>query len=233
MRNRTGRFELANGGTIFLDEVGEIPLDLQSKLLRVLQDGDLERVGEEKTRAVDVKVIAAANRDLKVESRENRFREDLYFRLNVFPIHSLSLRERGGDIGIWALHFLEQVGNKVGKQYKLKQSDLQRIQSYSWPGNIRELKNVIECAAITAVSDRIKIDIPLEGQESAPVITKADDPPVIYTDEAMQKMLKDNMLAALNQTGWRLFGEEGAAELLGMKPTTLASRIKRMGLKKG
>ena len=232
MRDRTGRFELANGGTIFLDEVGEIPLDLQSKLLRVLQEGELERVGEEKTRAVDVRVIAATNRDLKVESRENRFREDLYFRLNVFPIHSPPLRERGGDIGILALHFLEQIGNKVGKQYKLKQSDLQRIESYSWPGNIRELQNVIERAAITAVSDRIKIDIPLEGQESAPVITKADDPPVIYTDETMQKMLKDNMLAALNQTGWRLFGEEGAAELLGMKPTTLASRIKRMGLRK-
>ncbi len=232
MRDRIGRFELANGGTLFLDEVGEIPLDLQSKLLRVLQEGELERVGEEKTRAVDVRVIAATNRDLKTESQHNRFREDLYFRLNVFPIHSPPLREREKDIGTLALHFLEQAGKKSGKQYKLRQSDLKRIEAYSWPGNIRELQNVIERAAITAVSDRVTIDIPLETELQATPVKTQQETCIIHTDEAMQNMLKDNMLNALKQTNWRLFGEGGAAELLGMKPTTLASRIKRLNLKK-
>ncbi len=232
MRDRIGRFELANGGTIFLDEVGEIPLDLQSKLLRVLQESELERVGEEKTRAVDVRIIAATNRDLKAESARNRFREDLYFRLNVFPIHVPPLRERGGDIKLLALHFLEQAGKKIGKQYRLLRSDVDRIESYSWPGNIRELQNVIERAVITAVNDRVSIDIPLDTDRLQNNLNeKATQDFQIYSDGDMQSMVRENMLRALNKTDWRLFGEGGAAELLGMKPTTLASRIKRMGLK--
>jgi len=231
MRDRTGRFELANGGTIFLDEVGEIPLDLQSKLLRVLQEGELERVGEEKTRAVDVRVIAATNRDLKKESTQNNFREDLYFRLNVFPIHSPALREREGDIAILALHFLEQVGKKIGRKLRLRQSELARIQAYSWPGNIRELQNVIERAAITSTNEKVVIDVPLENEHTQTPLETSKKLQVIMTDESMQDMVRENMLKALNQTNWRLFGEDGAAELLGMKPTTLASRIKRMKLK--
>ncbi|HMY39617.1 MAG TPA: sigma 54-interacting transcriptional regulator, partial [Marinagarivorans sp.] len=162
VRDRIGRFELANGGTLFLDEVGEIPLDLQSKLLRVLQEGQLERVGEEKTRDVDVRVITATNKNLKKEAEAKRFREDLYFRLNVFPIHSPPLRERGDDIIVLATHFLEQAGNKLGKKdCKLRKSDLKLLLDYPWPGNIRELQNVMERAVITANQGRITLDLPM------------------------------------------------------------------------
>lgn len=161
VRDRIGRFELANGGTLFLDEVGEIPLDLQSKLLRVLQEGQFERIGEEKTRTVDVRIVAATNKNLKKEADAQRFREDLYFRLNVFPIHSPPLRERGNDIALLATHLLEQAIKKFGKKdCKLRQSDIKQLLAYDWPGNIRELQNVIERAAITAGNGRVTVDIP-------------------------------------------------------------------------
>ena len=233
MRDRIGRFELANGGTLFLDEVGEIPLELQSKLLRVLQEGQLERVGEEKTRNVDVRIIAATNKDLKKEAEAHHFREDLYFRLNVFPIHSPPLRERGNDITLLATHFLEQASQKFGKKdCKLRQNDLKPLQSYRWPGNIRELQNVMERAAITAHQGRVTIDLPL----SAPTIeiTTTKESPAeseIIGDDEMQERVKRNMLAALEKCDWKLFGDDGAAALLKLKPTTLASRIKRLGLK--
>lgn len=233
VRDRIGRFELANGGTLFLDEVGEIPLELQSKLLRVLQEGQLERVGEEKTRNVDVRIIAATNKDLKKEAEAHHFREDLYFRLNVFPIHSPPLRERGNDITLLATHFLEQASQKFGKKdCKLRQNDLKPLQSYRWPGNIRELQNVMERAAITAHQGRVTIDLPL----SAPTIeiTTTKESPAeseIIGDDEMQERVKRNMLAALEKCDWKLFGDDGAAALLKLKPTTLASRIKRLGLK--
>ncbi len=234
IRDRIGRFELANGGTIFLDEVGEIPLELQSKLLRVLQEGQLERVGEEKTRTIDVRIIAATNRDLKKEASENRFREDLYFRLNVFPIHSPPLRERESDITLLAMNFLNQVSKKAGRtDLKIRQSDIQKIQQYSWPGNIRELQNTIERAAITAANGKLSIDLPFEipAQEN-PVSSLINESTLttIVADEQMQKLVEANMLAALNSCDWKIFGEDGAAKLLGLKPTTLASRIKRLGL---
>ena len=232
IRDRIGRFELANGGTIFLDEVGEIPLELQGKLLRVLQEGQLERVGEEKTRSVDVRVIAATNRDLKLESQQNRFREDLFFRLNVFPVHSPPLRERESDIALLAAHFLEQAAKKNGKHpYKLRQSDLDKMQRYRWPGNIRELQNVIERAAITAVNGKLTIDLTLESKPSATEKLPSSKTRII-TDDEMQEQVKANMLAALETCNWKLFGEDGAAELLNIKPTTLASRIKRLGLER-
>lgn len=232
VRDRIGRFELANGGTIFLDEVGEIPLELQSKLLRVLQEGELERVGEEKTRKIDVRVIAATNRDLKKESTANRFREDLYFRLNVFPIHSPALRERDGDIGLLAMHFVKQINLKQGGNFRLRQSDINVMTAYDWPGNIRELQNVIERAAITSNKGPMIFDLPLSAAQTHTASLKADSQKILSDDE-MQAMIKNNMLSALNSTGWKLFGDDGAAALLGMKPTTLASRIKRMGLKPG
>jgi PAS domain S-box-containing protein len=234
VRDRIGRFELANGGTLFLDEVGEIPLDLQSKLLRVLQEGQLERVGEEKTRDVDVRVITATNKNLKKEAEAKRFREDLYFRLNVFPIHSPPLRERGDDIIVLATHFLEQAGNKLGKKdCKLRKSDLKLLLDYPWPGNIRELQNVMERAVITANQGRITLDLPTVDQKTeAPQTAKPSEQRQVIADDDMHAQVKANMLAALEACNWKLFGEDGAAALLGLKPTTLASRIKRMGLKK-
>lgn len=234
VRDRIGRFELANGGTLFLDEVGEIPLELQSKLLRVLQEGQLERVGEEKTRDVDVRIIAATNKDLKKEAEAHHFREDLYFRLNVFPIHSPPLRERGNDITLLATHFLEQASQKFSKkECKLRQSDLKPLQTYNWPGNIRELQNVMERAAITSHQGRVIIDLPLTASATEMTIAKESPSETgIIGDDEMQERVKRNMLAALEQCDWKLFGDDGAAALLKLKPTTLASRIKRLGLKR-
>ncbi len=233
LRERIGRFELANGGTIFLDEVGEIPLDLQSKLLRVIQEGQLERLGEEKTRNIEVRIIAATNRDLKKEASENRFREDLYFRLNVFPIHSPALRDREKDVGLLALHFLEQASQRNGYPApKLRRSDLILIESYSWPGNVRELQNVMERAVITSANGKIKIDLPTSSNTSfiqAQQKTNPDDFHIL-PDAEMQDKVKANMIAALEACNWKLFGDDGAASMLELKPTTLASRIKRLGI---
>ena len=161
MRDRIGRFELADGGTLFLDEVGEIPLELQGKLLRVLQEGNFERVGEERTRAVDVRVIAATNRDLKQEVQRGRFREDLYFRLNVFPVESVPLRERREDIPLLAAAFPRRRESKALKsELRLSEGDARRLSRYDWPGNVRELQNVIERAAILAQNGRLRIDLP-------------------------------------------------------------------------
>jgi PAS domain S-box-containing protein len=232
VRDRVGRFELADGGTLFLDEIGEIPLDLQSKLLRVIQEGQFERVGEERTRRVDVRIVAATNRNLREEVAAKRFREDLYFRLNVFPIQSPALRERPEDIGPLAAHFLEQIGvrlNLAGRQ--LRKADIERLKRYRWPGNIRELQNVIERALITSQARELVIDLPeenpLEAQQPAP----AEPAGSILTDEQIRTLERDNMLAALQASGGRLFGKDGAAHRLGLKPTTLASRLKRLGIK--
>lgn len=232
VRDRIGRFELANGGTIFLDEVGEIPLNLQSKLLRVIQEGQFERVGEDCTRMVDVRIIAATNRDLKQESLKNNFREDLFFRLNVFPIHSPALRERAGDIALLAMHFLQRESQKYGATLvKLKKSSLKQIEEYLWPGNIRELQNVIERAVITAVNGVAELNLP-NGNNTTPDIFEdyTQQNRSIISDMQIQEIVENNMLAALEQCHWKVFGDTGAAKLLGMKPTTLASRIKRLGL---
>jgi len=233
VRDRVGRFELANGGTLFLDEVGEIPLELQSKLLRVVQEGQLERVGEERTRNVDVRVIAATNKDLRHEVDQSRFREDLFFRLNVFPIHSPPLRERGDDVAMLANHFLELACQKFGKKtLKLRQNDLRLLQSYAWPGNIRELQNVVERAVITSQNGRLAFDLPLAPAAAEPrQLEAAEQSRETLPDEEMQERVRRNMLAALERCNWKLFGDDGAAALLGMKPTTLTSRIKRLGLK--
>ena len=161
LKDRTGRFSLANGGTIFLDEVGEIPLELQSKLLRVLQEGQFERVGEEKTSNVDVRIVAASNRELKADIEANRFREDLYFRLNVFPIEAAPLRNRRDDIPLLATHFITLICRRMNRQEpRLTQANLKQLQSYSWPGNIRELQNVIERAIILSKGNRLQFDLP-------------------------------------------------------------------------
>lgn len=234
LRDRIGRFELADGGTLFLDEVGEIPLELQGKLLRVLQEGQFERVGEERTRHVDVRVIAATNRDLKSEVRKGRFREDLYFRLNVVPIESVPLRERRADIPLLAAHFLRGTGRKLKTEgLRLSEGDMRRLANYDWPGNVRELENMIERAAILARDGRLRIELP----DSAPPLVAgppAEDPaaPALLTDADRKDRDRANILAALQSCGGRIFGPTGAAALLGVKPTTLASRIKVLGINK-
>nr|WP_100548283.1 MULTISPECIES: sigma 54-interacting transcriptional regulator [unclassified Pseudomonas] len=232
LRDRIGRFELADGGTLFLDEIGEIPLDLQSKLLRVLQESQFERVGEERTRKVDVRIIAATNRDLRQEVRAKRFREDLYFRLNVFPIHSPALRERLMDIPLLADHFIRQIGPRLNKAGRLlNKGDIGRMQRYSWPGNIRELQNVVERMLIT--SQGVEQFIDLQEMPEATVNPASDSrvfPSGILTDAQLRQLESDNVKAALRVSNGRLFGKGGAAELLGLKPTTLASRLKRLNI---
>jgi PAS domain S-box-containing protein len=234
LRDRVGRFELADGGTLFLDEIGEIPLELQSKLLRVLQEGQFERVGEERTRRVDVRIVAATNRDLRAEAEAKRFREDLYFRLNVFPIHSPALRERPMDIPQLAAHFLKQVGQRLNMPgRRLRKSDIERLQAYAWPGNIRELQNVIERALITSEGLDLRIDLPVGVAARSVVAAEPESPAApagILTDAQVRQLERDNLKAALQAAGGKLFGKNGAAELLGLKPTTLASRLKRLEL---
>lgn len=230
---RMGRFELADGGTLFLDEVGEIPLELQSKLLRVLQDQQFERVGDNVTRLVDVRVIAATNRDLRAMIAEGRFREDLYFRLNVFPVRSVPLRERIDDIPLLAGHFLQRASlafNKTGVRLPLAQVEL--LKRYAWPGNIRELENVIERQMIVSQDGRLRFDDLLVAgarvQDSPPVEqTEAGEP---VADELLQLKLRSNALAMLKLTAGKVSGEGGAAQLLGLKPTTLASRLRKWGI---
>ncbi len=233
MRDRIGRFELADGGTLFLDEVGEIPLELQGKLLRVLQEGNFERVGEERTRTVDVRLIAATNRDLKQEVQRGRFREDLYFRLNVFPVESVPLRERREDIPLLAQHFLTRESKALKSELRLSEGDSRRLARYDWPGNVRELQNVIERAAILAQNGRLRIDLPdSAGTQPSPgsARTKADPRPVVMTASEMRAHERANIVAALQACSGKIFGPGGAAELLDIKPTTLASRIKALGI---
>jgi PAS domain S-box-containing protein len=234
VRDRVGRFELADGGTLFLDEVADIPPELQGKLLRVLQDGQFGRVGEARTRNVDMRLIAATNRDLKQEVRRGRFREDLYFRLNVFPIETVPLRERRDDIPLLATHFLRGAARKLKSgELRLTEGDVRRLTQYDWPGNVRELENVIERAAILARNGRVRIDLPeagtLRGMMSLPP-TGGIRLPVLTEDERRDRD-RANIIAALEACGGKVFGRGGAAELLDIKPTTLASRIKALGIR--
>ncbi|MFC5552714.1 sigma 54-interacting transcriptional regulator [Methylobacterium iners] len=235
LRDRVGRFELADGGTLFLDEVGEIPLDLQGKLLRVLQERQFERIGEERTRAVDVRLVAATNRDLKSEVKRGRFREDLYFRLNVFPINAAPLRERPEDIPLIAQHFVRNVARRLNlPELRLTEGDVRRLTRYDWPGNVRELENIIERAAILAVRGRLRFDLP-EPEASAtvePARPAALVPTAPPTEAERRARDRADIAAALAISNGRVFGPGGAAEILGLKPTTLASRIKALGLRR-
>jgi PAS domain S-box-containing protein len=231
--DRVGRFELADGGTLFLDEVGEIPLELQSKLLRVLQDQQFERVGDNLTRAVDVRVIAATNRDLREMVAAGGFREDLYFRLNVFPVRSVPLRERLGDIPLLAGHFLEracQAFNKPGVRLPLTQVEV--LKRYPWPGNIRELENVIERQIIVSQDGRLRFDelLPAAVREQIETPEEPLDDSEPLRDEIVQQQLRLNTVAMLKRTGGKVSGEGGAAQLLGLKPTTLASRLRKWNI---
>jgi PAS domain S-box-containing protein len=235
-KKREGRFALADGGTIFLDEIGELPVDLQVKLLRVLQEGEFEPVGSSRTQKVDARVIAATNRDLKKAVREGKFREDLYYRLNVFPIELPPLRERGDDIGLLAANFAKRFAQRMGRSIEsLSEACIQRLKAYSWPGNVRELQNVIERAVITARDGRLNLDraLPETAREiSAETMSAGEAPRRVRTAKELEELERANLLAALEATSWRVAGETGAAQLLGMKPTTLSSRIKALGIER-
>jgi len=232
IRDRIGRFELADRGSIFLDEVGEIPLEMQSKLLRVLQDGNFERLGDPRTRAVDVRVIAATNRDLEAAVAAGRFREDLYYRLNVFPIPVAPLRNRLGDIPALANHFMEQARVRLNRpDVRLTNANVAALQAYDWPGNVRELQNCIERAAIRAdPSGAMQMDLPDAADAGTTGSESVGSESGILSEAGMRGLERANTLAALEAADWKVSGAGGAAELLGMRPTTLASRIKKLGL---
>lgn len=234
-RDRAGRFELADGGTLFLDEVGEIPLEMQSKLLRVLQDGTYERIGEESTRSTDVRIVAATNRDLKTEVNEKRFRQDLYYRLSVFPIEVVPLRERKDDIPHLVAHFLEQSSRKMGIETPaLKQKHIIELQQYTWPGNIRELQNVVERAVISCRSGPLQFHLPVERVTPKEVASgpRVPDTGELLTDADMRKLERDNLIAVLQSRDWKVSGDGGAAAFLGVNSATLRSRMRAMGVKK-
>jgi len=241
IRDRAGRFETAEGGTIFLDEVGEIPLDIQNKLLRVLQEKRYERVGDDRTRRADVRIVAATNRDLKKAAAAGKFREDLYYRLNVFPIQVPPLRERMDDIPLLAKHFLELSAKELKcAKPRLTRAAVTQLQSYDWPGNVRELRNVVERAVILARGGVLEFDLPISGQAAPPTRPglRADSPagsppqPKFLTEAEVERFERDNLVAALEAANWKISGRDSAAELLGVKPTTLLSRMTKWGLKR-
>lgn len=233
VRDRVGRFELADGGTLFLDEVGELELTLQAKLLRVVQEGKFERVGEEQSRTVDVRLIAATNKDLKTAVEDGNFREDLFFRLNVFPIECTPLRQRVPDIPLLAEHYLRMTCQRLNlDKPKLTKANVQVLKDYGWPGNIRELQNVIERAAILSRNGKLSIDLPslnVESPESCDdfaISGAAELGSKILTSQEMISMEKLNLKRALTACDGKVSGPGGAAMLLDMKPTTVYSRIK-------
>ncbi len=236
VKDRAGRFELADRGTLFLDEVGEIPLDLQSKLLRVLQEGTYEKVGDDKTRHVDVRIISATNRNLKEDMQAGKFRQDLYYRLNVFPIEVPPLRERMEDLPALATQFLQTASQKLNVPLsRITQANLLDLQAYGWPGNIRELQNVMERAAILSKGGKLSLNIPTaqtrnSGGKSRPSASAKEPESILFTEEEMKERERENLLNALRQCNGKVTGMNGAAELLKMKPTTLYSRIKKLKL---
>ena len=234
-RDRIGRFQLADGGTIFLDEVGEIPMELQSKLLRVLQESEFERVGDDVTRSVDVRVIAATNRNLEQLIVNGTFREDLFYRLSVFPVDVPPLRERGEDIVQLAQYFLEQTCKDFGREVLgLTRAQAGELRAYDWPGNVRELKNLIERAVILSTGKTLRLDLAMPGlavDAPAEVAVVASDEEVM-TEKEMRELQKANIRKALEQSSWKVSGAGGAAELLGVRPTTLADRIRTYKIKR-
>jgi DNA-binding NtrC family response regulator len=219
-----GRFELADGGTIFLDEIGEMPLELQCKLLRVLQDGEFERLGNPRTIKVNVRIIAASNRNLEEEIRAGRFRVDLFYRLSVFPITIPPLRQRKEDIPLLVQYFVGKFNKKIGKKIEtVSKGTLSALQEYHWPGNVRELENVIERAVITSQGPVLQ------------VLDRFDtfrDPGSEQDIKALADLERDHILQVLQKTGWRIEGEKGAATILGLNPSTLRARMRKCGLRR-
>ncbi len=235
-KKREGRFALADKGTIFLDEIGELPLDLQAKLLRVLQEGEFEPVGSSHTKKVNVRVLAATNRDLSKAIREGRFREDLFYRLNVFPLWLPPLRERGDDVVRLASLFAKRFAAKMGRILEPLTADgARRLLTYNWPGNVRELQNVIERAVITAEADKLNLDRALPETSSihrSPANNTASLPEAILSAKELEELERTNILRALDAAKWKVSGEKGAASLLGLNASTLSSRMKALKIQK-
>jgi transcriptional regulator with GAF, ATPase, and Fis domain len=217
---RAGRFELADGATLFLDEIGELPLTLQPKLLRVLQDGEFERVGGSHTIKTNVRVIAATNRNLEVEMEEGKFRRDLWYRLNTFPISAPPLRKRLDDIPLLVKWFVNKYGNKVGKRFDMiPQKTMAALEGYSWPGNIRELENMIERAVITSEEGKLNIEVPIKDN-------------CIEPTKPLEEFERDYVLKSLQNSGWIIEGPQGAAHRLGLKPSTLRNRMRKLHIRR-
>jgi transcriptional regulator with GAF, ATPase, and Fis domain len=219
LTRQAGRFEIAHGATLFLDEIGDLPLELQGKLLRVLEEGRFERLGSTRTIQVDVRVIAATHRDLKKAVDRGNFREDLYYRINVFPIEIPPLRERMEDIPLLVWAFINEFSGKVGKKIQtVTRKTMEALQRYPWPGNVRELRNVIERAVIVSSGEFLQVQIPLlpDGNRHA----------AITLEEAEHR----HVLGVLEKTGWRIKGPRGAAEILGLKPSSLYTIMQRLGI---
>ena len=235
-KKRDGRFALAHGGTIFLDEIGELPIDLQPKLLRVIQEAEFEPVGSSQARKVDVRVIAATNRDLEKLIRAGQFREDLFYRLNVFPIKLPPLRERLDDIAMLATAFARNFARRMGRPLEPLSDDcLKRLQSYSWPGNVRELQNIIERAMITSRDGRLNLDRALPESAALRVgkpLQSSAAMKNVHTAKEFEELERNNIIAALEASRWKVAGQTGAAQLLGIKPTTLSSRIRALGIER-
>lgn len=237
LRDRSGRFELADGGTLFLDEIGEVPLPMQAKLLRALQEQEIERVGDTRTRRVNVRILAATNRDLRAEAVAGRFRQDLFYRLSVFPIEMPALRERRDDIPALAEHFVTVTARRMNRPVpRLSRSNLAQLLAHAWPGNVRELQNAVERAVILSQGGPLTFDlhpaISPRAKASIPAASSTTEPSAegILTRQAMKERERINIETALLQCRGKVFGPGGAAERLGMRPTTLASRIRVLGL---
>lgn len=235
-QDRIGRMQLADGGTLFLDEISEIPMSQQGKLLRALQEGEFERVGDDKTIKVDVRIVAATNRNLMDEIKAERFREDLYYRVSVFPVEIPPLRERLDDIALLASHFLETICIELGRDpLRITQSQLSLLKQQEWSGNIRELKNVIERAVISTTGNRLRLDLALPSAPAAkrlPAELTPAGPSEFVTIAEFKELEKANLVAALTNAKWKIWGPDGAAELLGMKPSTLTYQMKMFGIVK-
>ncbi|MFN0067664.1 MAG: sigma 54-interacting transcriptional regulator [Limisphaerales bacterium] len=234
MKDKPGRFELADGGTLFLDEIGEVPLPMQAKLLRVLQEQEIERVGDTRTRKINVRIIAATNRDLKKEAEAGRFRQDLFYRLSVFPIEIPPLRERRDDIAPLATHFVKQAARRMNRPTpRVTQATLSQLTAHGWAGNVRELQNAVERAVILSQRGPLQFDLAEAKAADSGKKGKAVSPTAgVLTRDELKRQERESIAAALEQAGGKVFGVGGAAELLGMRPTTLASRIKALGIRR-
>lgn len=234
-QDRIGRLQLADGGTLFLDEIGEIPMSQQGKLLRALQEGEFERVGDDKTIKVNVRVVAATNRDLMDAIKDGKFREDLFYRISVFPVEVPPLRKRIDDVPLLALHFLEQICSDLGREtLRMSQQDVTLLKQQDWPGNIRELKNVIERAVISSSGNRLRLDlaVPKGSGQVQPSTLASPESSGFLTLAEFKQLEKANMIAALKHADWKVWGTGGAADLLGTKPSTLAYQMKAFGISK-
>jgi transcriptional regulator with GAF, ATPase, and Fis domain len=220
-KQQIGRFEFADGATIFLDEIGDLPLELQPKLLRVLQDGEFERLGNPKTIKVDVRVIAATNLDLEKEIQERRFRQDLFYRINVFPLTIPPLRQRRDDIPLLVKALVQKISKKMRKHFEaIPRQTIRKLQSYSWPGNVRELENLIERAVITSPGPKLRINLPEQLSLE------------VGGNKTLKEIDREYMLRVLKDTQWRIKGTNGAAEILGLNPSTLRDRMNKLGIKR-